>query len=350
MRPQVGQVINNKYRLLRLIGDGGMGSVYRAEPASGVTLQPVALKLIKRGMDSEEILKRFLRERDILARLDHPNIARLLDGGMSDDGRPWFAMELVEGEALLDYCDRRRLDLDARVDLFLQICAAVEYAHSSLIVHRDLKPGNVLVTATGQAQVYDDPAAALAGTETRSADVSLDLVFDTAGEPYRYQLATRYEIPCTVGGTVVVDGITHAITAAPGQRDHSWGVRDWWAMDWVWFALHLDDGTHLHAVDIRIPGAPHIGIGYAQREGALVELTTVEAREVFGSNGLPISTELVLQPGDLRVATEVVAQAPVRLVNDDGRIADFPRAWMSARTADGRTGVGWMEWNRNPAR
>lgn len=228
--------------------------------------------------------------------------------------------------------------------------ARVRTAGFSLDLHPQDPARSYRVTATGQAQVYDDPAAALAGTETRSADVSLDLVFDTAGEPYRYQLATRYEIPCTVGGTVVVDGITHTITAAPGQRDHSWGVRDWWAMDWVWFALHLDDGTHLHAVDIRIPGAPHIGIGYAQREGALVELTTVEAREVFGSNGLPISTELVLQPGDLRVATEVVAQAPVRLVNDDGRIADFPRAWMSARTADGRTGVGWMEWNRNPAR
>lgn len=206
------------------------------------------------------------------------------------------------------------------------------------------------VAATGRARVYDDPAAALAGGASRSAEVSLDLVWDTAGEPYRYQLVTRYEIPCTVGGTVVIDGVAHPIAAAAGQRDHSWGVRDWWAMDWVWFALHLDDGTHLHAVDIRIPGAPHIGVGYVQRAGdELVELTTIEAREAFGPNGLPISTELVLQPGDLRVDTEVVAHAPVRLVADDGRIAEFPRAWMSVRTADGRTGTGWMEWNRNLA-
>lgn len=206
------------------------------------------------------------------------------------------------------------------------------------------------VTVSGRGEVYDDPSAALAGTDGRPAEVSLDLVWTTVGEPYRYRLATRYEIPCTVSGRVVVDGVTHSIAAAAGQRDHSWGVRDWWAMDWVWSALHLEDGTHLHAVDIRIPGAPPIGLGYVQRDGdRLVELETAEAREVFAANGLPISTELVLQPGDLTLSTDVVAHAPVRLVADDGRIADFPRAWMSVRTADGRTGVGWMEWNRNLA-
>lgn len=206
------------------------------------------------------------------------------------------------------------------------------------------------VTVSGRGEVYDDPSAALAGTDGRPAEVSLDLVWTTVGEPYRYRLATRYEVPCTVSGRVVVDGVTHSIVAAAGQRDHSWGVRDWWAMDWVWSALHLEDGTHLHAVDIRIPGAPPIGLGYVQRDGdRLVELETAEAREVFAANGLPISTELVLQPGDLTLSTDVVAHAPVRLVADDGRIADFPRAWMSVRTADGRTGVGWMEWNRNLA-
>ena len=207
------------------------------------------------------------------------------------------------------------------------------------------------VTVTGRGVVYDDPAAALAGNAGRPAEVSLDLVWTTNGEPYAYRFATRYEIPCTVSGRVVVDGVSHTIAAAAGQRDHSWGVRDWWAMDWVWTALHLDDGTHLHAVDIRIPGAPPIGVGYVQRDGdRLVELQTAEAREVFAPNGLPVSTELLLRPGELEVSTQVVAHAPVRLVADDGRVADFPRAWMSVRTADGRTGVGWMEWNRNLAR
>lgn len=206
------------------------------------------------------------------------------------------------------------------------------------------------VTVTGRATVYDDPSAALRVGSGRSAEVSMDLVWETAGEPYRYRFATRYEIPCTVSGRVVVDGRTHTITAAAGQRDHSWGVRDWWAMDWVWSALHLDDGTHLHFVDVRIPGAPPIGVGYSQRDGRLVELQMAEAREVFAPNGLPISTALLLQQVDLVADTEVVAHAPVRLVADDGRVADFPRAWMSVRTTDGRSGIGWMEWNRNQAR
>ncbi len=206
------------------------------------------------------------------------------------------------------------------------------------------------VTVTGRGWAYDDPAEALAGDGGRPAEVSLDLVWTTDGEPYRYRFATRYEIPCTVSGSVVVDGVAHTIAGAAGQRDHSWGVRDWWAMDWVWTALHLEDGAHLHAVEVRIPGAPPMGVGYVQPGGEeLVELTTVEAREAFAPNGLPVGTELVLQPGDLRVHTDVVAHAPVRLVADDGRVADFPRAWMSVRTADGRTGVGWMEWNRNLA-
>ena len=102
------------------------------------------------------------------------------------------------------------------------------------------------------------------------------------------------------------------------------------------------------AVDLRIPGAPHIGIGYLQRAGeALVELRTVEARETFAPNGLPIGTELTLQAGGLVLNADVVAHAPVRLVSGDGRVAQFPRAWVSVTTADGCSGVGWVEWNRN---
>ena len=144
-----------RYRIGARIGSGGMGTVYRALPESGLTRQPVALKLIKRGMDSEEIVRRFLREREILARLDHPHIARLLDGGITEEGRPWFALELVEGQPLMTWCDQRRLGIDARIALFRQVCDAVDYAHRNLVVHRDLKPGNVLVTADGQAKLLD---------------------------------------------------------------------------------------------------------------------------------------------------------------------------------------------------
>ena len=108
----------------------------------------------------------------------------------------------------------------------------------------------------------------------------MELIWTTAGIPYQYRITPRYEIPCTVSGSVTVDGREYTLNGVPGQRDHSWGVRDWWSMDWVWSALHFDDGTHVHGVHIRIPGAPPIGIGYLQRPGAaLVDLQAVTARE-----------------------------------------------------------------------
>ncbi len=134
------------YRIATEIGRGGMGAVYRAERDDGTFEQTVALKLVKRGMDSEAIVQRFQQERQILARLQHPHIARLLDGGIADDGRPYFAMEFVRGEPITAYCDARALGIDARLALIEQVCAAVAFAHRSLVVHRDLKPSNILVT------------------------------------------------------------------------------------------------------------------------------------------------------------------------------------------------------------
>jgi hypothetical protein len=119
-------------------------------------------------------------------------------------------------------------------------------------------------------------------------------------------------------------------------------------MDWVWNALHLHDGTHLHGVDIRIPGAPPIGIGYVQPPaGPLVELHAVTARETFGDNGLPLTTALELKPSDITATVEIKGHAPVLLTATDGRVSQFPRAWATVTTDDGRTGVGWLEWNRN---
>ncbi len=110
------------------------------------------------------------------------------------------------------------------------------------------------VEVSGAAQAYDDPAALLSDEQGRPAQLAMDLTWTTTGTPYAYRITTRYEIPCTVTGTITVDGRTYQIEAVAGQRDHSHGVRDWWSMDWVWSALHLDDGTHLHGVDLRIPG------------------------------------------------------------------------------------------------
>ncbi|MDX1548204.1 MAG: serine/threonine-protein kinase, partial [Rhodothermales bacterium] len=134
------------YRLVGEIGRGGMGAVYRAERADGAFEQTVALKLVKRGMDTDEILRRFRHERQILASLDHPNVARLLDGGAADDGRPYLVMEYVEGTRIDHFCDARALPIPARLRLFLAAGEAVQYAHQNLVVHRDLKPSNILVT------------------------------------------------------------------------------------------------------------------------------------------------------------------------------------------------------------
>ncbi len=143
------------YRVVGVIGTGGMGAVYLAERADGQFEQRVALKLIKRGMDSDLILARFHAERRILARLQHPNIATLLDGGMSEEGLPYFTMEYVDGRPINEYCDENRLTVEERLDLFQSVCAAVQYAHGSLVVHRDLKPSNILVTRDGHVKLLD---------------------------------------------------------------------------------------------------------------------------------------------------------------------------------------------------
>jgi eukaryotic-like serine/threonine-protein kinase len=141
----LGQVIAGRYSLLEVLGEGGMGTVYRASQTAPVRRQ-VALKLIKIGMDSRAVLARFDAERQALALMDHPNIARVYDGGTTDAGQPFFVMELVEGEPITDYCDRKRLPVRARLELFVAVCQAVQHAHQKGIIHRDLKPSNVLVT------------------------------------------------------------------------------------------------------------------------------------------------------------------------------------------------------------
>lgn len=209
-----------------------------------------------------------------------------------------------------------------------------------------LESYRVEVQGTGQA--FDDPAAVLRGETGRPTELAMDLTWATAGAPYQYRITTRYEIPCAVTGTITVGDRTYRIEAVAGQRDHSHGVRDWWSMDWVWSALHLDDGTHLHGVDLRIPDLPPLSVGYLQREGEPVtETTTVAAEATFGDDGLPLTTTIEYLPGPVSARIEVRGHAPVRLVSPEGRVSQFPRAWATVETADGRRGVGWVEWNRN---
>jgi serine/threonine-protein kinase len=143
------------YRVVREIGRGGMGVVYQAERADGEFDQRVALKLVRGGLDSPGTIARFRRERQILARLDHASIARLFDGGVHADGRPFFAMELVDGEPITRYCASRQMPIHERVRLFARVCEAVQYAHANLVVHRDLKPSNILVTPSGALKLLD---------------------------------------------------------------------------------------------------------------------------------------------------------------------------------------------------
>ncbi|HBB97510.1 MAG TPA: hypothetical protein DC054_19180 [Blastocatellia bacterium] len=140
------------YRVVREVGRGGMGAVYLARREG--FHQQVALKIVKRGMDTDAIVRRFVLERDVLASLNHPNIARLLDGGTTD-GLPFIVMEYVEGETITEFCDQKRLTINERLGLFRKVCAAVVYAHQNLVVHRDIKPSNILIASDGEPKLLD---------------------------------------------------------------------------------------------------------------------------------------------------------------------------------------------------
>src|SRR6187455_1838838 len=142
--PQTGERIG-RYKLLEKIGEGGFGIVYMAEQEEPVRRR-VALKVIKLGMDTKQVIARFEAERQALALMDHPNIAKVFDAGATSTGRPFFVMELVRGRKITEFCDEKKLSTDERLKLFSSVCHAVQHAHQKGIIHRDLKPSNILVT------------------------------------------------------------------------------------------------------------------------------------------------------------------------------------------------------------
>ena len=184
------------YRVERLLGQGGMGSVYLAVRVDEFEKQ-VALKLLKSGLGSDDLVGRFHHERQVLARLEHPNIAKLLDGGTTEHGLPYFVMEYVEGEPVDQYCDRLRLPLGDRLELFRKICSAVHLAHQNLVVHRDLKPSNILVGSDGEPKLLDfgiaKPLESAAAT------------FDTTAYGLR-PMTLAYASPEQVSGQAVTTG------------------------------------------------------------------------------------------------------------------------------------------------
>jgi tetratricopeptide (TPR) repeat protein len=193
------------YRLVRLLGQGGMGTVWLAERTDGLLKRPVALKLPRAGHVRAGLSERIARERDILASLTHPNIARLYDAGSTLDGQPYLAIELVDGVTLNEYVQRERLDVPARLRVFLQMARAVAYAHAKLVVHRDLKPSNILVAADGQLKLLDFGIAKL--LDEHQGDTPLT---ELSGRPLTVEYAAPEQVagePVTVAADVYSLGV-----------------------------------------------------------------------------------------------------------------------------------------------
>ena len=212
------------WQIERRIGEGGMGRVYLAGRADGQFEQTAAIKVVKRGMDTEAIVRRFLAERRILAGLDHPGIARLLDGGTTPDGRPYFVLEYVDGTPVDVYCSEAELLLRARLRLFLRICDAVQYAHRNLVVHRDLKPSNILVSRDGHVKLLDFGIARLLDPET---DEGLPTQTVSAGRAMTPEYASPEHFrgePVTTAGDVYSLGVV-LYELLTGERPHDFSER-----------------------------------------------------------------------------------------------------------------------------
>jgi hypothetical protein len=201
------------------------------------------------------------------------------------------------------------------------------------------------VRGTAPASVHDDPADLYHGEPGQPTTLDLDLTWTTDGVPYHYEVTTRYEVPCLVHGEITVGGRRIAVHGQ-GQRDHSWGVRDWWAFGWCWAALRLDDGTRVHTADIRMPGM-RVPLGYLQPpDGQVHTVESLTVTEELGPEGFPRHARAVVEPGGLDLEIEPMAFGPVLLTAPDGRISRFPRAWARFTARDGRSGTGWIEWNQ----
>lgn len=197
-RPLIGQCIG-PYRIVAAIGSGGMGEVFRAVRADDVYEKYVAIKLVRASVRSAYFIKCFKTERQILANLDHPNIARLYDGGTTEDGVPYLVMEYVEGEPITAYCNRHRLSIPQRLTLFLQVCSAVQYAHQHLIIHRDLKPDNILVTSEGFVKLMDFGIAKI-------LDTAVDLELSNPTITSLRAFTPAYASPEQVKGETITTG------------------------------------------------------------------------------------------------------------------------------------------------
>jgi serine/threonine protein kinase/tetratricopeptide (TPR) repeat protein len=224
--PMIGRRLGT-YEIMKQIGAGGMGEVYSAFRADDQYSKQVAIKLVRAGHNSDFVIRRFKNERQILASLDHPNIAGLLDGGTTEEGVPYFVMELIEGQPITEYCDSRNLPVVERLKLFSAVCSAVQYAHQRLIVHRDLKPGNILVTVEGTPKLLDFGIAKIVETDSGTSQAESTLTMFRALTPgYASPEQVKGE-PITTASDVYSLGVVlyelltgHHPYSAPGVTPH----------------------------------------------------------------------------------------------------------------------------------
>ncbi|MHB1582819.1 MAG: DUF7064 domain-containing protein [Acidimicrobiales bacterium] len=232
---------------------------------------------------------------------------------------------------------------DYRLPVPLGGALAVATGEAELAVETVRPLEELRVRAAGTGEVLEHPEDVYVGTGGEAVELSLDLTWRTDGSPYHYGLTTRYEIPCQVAGTLRI-GTEVVGVGGPGQRDHSWGVRDWWSMAWCWASARLDDGTRVQATDVRLPGRPPFG--YVQSDGRVDALTSLDVTEELGPHGLPRSARIAAEPGGIDLEVQPVAFGPLLLEAGDGRRSRFPRAMARYLSADGRVGTGWIEWNQ----
>src|SRR5262245_16739056 len=210
------------YRVLRLIGRGGMGDVYEALRDDEQFRQQVAIKIIKRGMDTDFVRDRFLRERRILASLDHPHIARLFDGGATADGSPYFVMEFVAGEPITAYCRGHQLSVNEKLKLFRKVCSAVQHAHQRLVVHRDLKPSNILIGNDSEPKLLDFGIAKLLSPDVGQSHTRTETALRLMTPEYASPEQARGEAVCTTTDVYSLGVVLYELLTE--RRPHEFGT------------------------------------------------------------------------------------------------------------------------------
>jgi serine/threonine protein kinase/tetratricopeptide (TPR) repeat protein len=293
------------YEIVRELGRGGMGAVYLAKRADGQFEREVAIKLLKRGTDTDEILRRFRAERRILARLEHPNIARLLDAGTTDDGLPYFVMEHVEGQSITEYARHAKLPITERLELFVKVCSAVEAAHANHIVHRDLKASNILVRSDGEPKLLDFGIAKL-------LEPSDDAIVLTVTDQRRFT----------------------AVCVSPEQArgESVTPASDVYALGALLYELLIDFSPHRFAT--RQPGADEIVRVVCEVEPVRPSLAVGKAelrRQLRGDLDTVILTALAKEPGRRYASASGIAEDIQRYLSGRPIVARKSRALYRAR-------------------